>query len=95
MEYAIHTDEKFGPLTLIDAGALADACTEPWWNQTLCRVNDSALRAVFSFERGRTSSQNGSHSNSPGTKCGHADYAPGDGAGETTGHRGEGSVDLK
>jgi len=51
MKYAIHTDAKFGPLTLIDAGALADACTEPWWNQTLCRVNDSAVRlGVFQGE---------------------------------------------
>jgi mannose-6-phosphate isomerase-like protein (cupin superfamily) len=51
MEYTIRTDVKFGPLTLIDAGALADACTEPWWNQTLCRVNDSAVRlGVFQGE---------------------------------------------
>jgi mannose-6-phosphate isomerase-like protein (cupin superfamily) len=51
MKYAINTDTKFGPLTLIDAGALADACTEPWWNQTLCRVNDSAVRlGVFQGE---------------------------------------------
>jgi mannose-6-phosphate isomerase-like protein (cupin superfamily) len=44
MEYTIRTEEKFGPLTLIDVAALADACTDRWWNQTLCRVNDSAVR---------------------------------------------------
>jgi mannose-6-phosphate isomerase-like protein (cupin superfamily) len=42
--YSINTDVKFGPLELIDVGALADACTEPWFNQTLCRVNDSVVR---------------------------------------------------
>jgi len=42
--YAIHTDVKFGPLEVVDVGALADACQEPWFNQTLCRVNDSVVR---------------------------------------------------
>ena len=51
MDYAIHTDEKYGPLERIDAGALADACTERWWNQTLCRVNDCVARlGVFQGE---------------------------------------------
>jgi len=51
MEYEIRTDVKFGPLTLIDAGALADACAVPWWNQTLTRVNDCAVRlGVFEGE---------------------------------------------
>ena len=43
-DYVLHMDEKFGPLELIDVGALADACTEPWFNQTLCRVNDTVIR---------------------------------------------------
>ena len=33
-----------GPLEVVDVQALADACTHPWYNQTLCRVNDSVVR---------------------------------------------------
>lgn len=44
MEYEIHTDVKYGPLEVIEAQQLADGCTAPWWNQTLCRVNDSVVR---------------------------------------------------
>lgn len=51
MDYAIHTDVKYEPLELIDAGALADACKEPWWNQTLCKINDCVARiGVFHGE---------------------------------------------
>ena len=32
------------PLELIDARALAAACTHKWYNQTLCQVNDSVVR---------------------------------------------------
>jgi mannose-6-phosphate isomerase-like protein (cupin superfamily) len=32
------------PLEVIDTNALADACTFAWYNQTLCRVNDSVVR---------------------------------------------------
>ena len=42
--YAINLDTRFGPLELVDVQALADACKEPWYNQTLCRVNDSVVR---------------------------------------------------
>jgi len=42
--YAINLDTRFGPLELIDVQALVDACKEPWYNQTLCRVNDSVVR---------------------------------------------------
>ena len=42
--YATHLDIKFDPLELIDVQALADACTDQWYNQTLCRVNDSVVR---------------------------------------------------
>ena len=31
-------------LELIDVQRLADACTHRWYNQTLCRVNDSVVR---------------------------------------------------
>jgi mannose-6-phosphate isomerase-like protein (cupin superfamily) len=44
MKYDIHTDVKFAPLELIDAGRLADECSVPWWNQTLCQVNDCVAR---------------------------------------------------
>ncbi len=42
--YETRLDVKYGPLEVVDAGALALACTHPWWNQTLCRVNDSVVR---------------------------------------------------
>jgi mannose-6-phosphate isomerase-like protein (cupin superfamily) len=42
--YSTHTDIKYGPLELVDIPALAGACTERWYNQTLCRVNDSVVR---------------------------------------------------
>jgi mannose-6-phosphate isomerase-like protein (cupin superfamily) len=32
------------PLELIDIKALADACEYKWFNQTLCKVNDSVVR---------------------------------------------------
>jgi mannose-6-phosphate isomerase-like protein (cupin superfamily) len=33
-----------GPLEVIDEKALADACEFDWYNQTLCKVNDSVVR---------------------------------------------------
>ncbi len=33
-----------GPLEIIDEKALADACEHDWYNQTLCKVNDSVIR---------------------------------------------------
>ena len=51
MGYAIHTDVKYRPLELVDAGRLADTCPEKWWNQTLCQVNDCVARlGVFEGE---------------------------------------------
>lgn len=44
MEYNIHTDVKYGPLEVVEVGRIADECAERWWNQTLCRVNDSVVR---------------------------------------------------
>jgi mannose-6-phosphate isomerase-like protein (cupin superfamily) len=32
------------PLEVIDTQAIADAVTHPWFNQTLCKVNDSVVR---------------------------------------------------
>jgi mannose-6-phosphate isomerase-like protein (cupin superfamily) len=49
--YDIHTDIKYAPLEVIEAGALADQCDQKWWNQTLCQVNDSVARiGVFEGE---------------------------------------------
>jgi mannose-6-phosphate isomerase-like protein (cupin superfamily) len=42
--YSTHLDVRFAPLELIDVQALVDACTHPWWNQTLCAVNDAVVR---------------------------------------------------
>ena len=33
-----------GSLEVIDVGQLADTCAHQWYNQTLCRVNDSVVR---------------------------------------------------
>lgn len=42
--YSIHTDVKFPPLHLIDVRKLQEETKEQWFNQTLCRVNDSVVR---------------------------------------------------
>ncbi len=42
--YAINLDARHAPLEVVDVQALVDACREPWYNQTLCRVNDSVVR---------------------------------------------------
>jgi hypothetical protein len=45
--YSIHLDERFGPLEVVDVPSLVEACTETWYNQTLCRVNDSVVRLLL------------------------------------------------
>jgi mannose-6-phosphate isomerase-like protein (cupin superfamily) len=42
--YATHLDIKFPVLRLVDVAALVKACTDKWYNQTLCKVNDSVVR---------------------------------------------------
>jgi mannose-6-phosphate isomerase-like protein (cupin superfamily) len=42
--YATHLDTKYGPLERVDVPALVAACADRWYNQTLCRVNDSVVR---------------------------------------------------
>lgn len=42
--YDTHLDVRYPPLEVIDVPALAAACTHPWYNQTLCQVNDSVVR---------------------------------------------------
>ncbi|HTK30400.1 MAG TPA: cupin domain-containing protein [Candidatus Saccharimonadaceae bacterium] len=42
--YVTHLDIKFAPLEVVEVGALVDACTDRWYNQTLCQVNESVVR---------------------------------------------------
>ena len=42
--YATHLDIKYEPLEVIDVQKVVDAVTDQWYNQTLCKVNDSVVR---------------------------------------------------
>src|SRR5215813_2166365 len=42
-QYNINLDTRFAQLEKMDIGALA-AAAKPWFNQTLCRVNDCVVR---------------------------------------------------
>ena len=42
--YATHLDIRYPSLEVVDVPALIAACTDRWYNQTLCRVNDSVVR---------------------------------------------------
>ena len=42
--YATHLDVLFRALEVVDVPALVAACTDRWYNQTLCRVNESVVR---------------------------------------------------
>jgi mannose-6-phosphate isomerase-like protein (cupin superfamily) len=42
--YATYLDIKFPPLAVVDVPALVKACTDKWYNQSLCQVNDSVVR---------------------------------------------------
>ena len=42
--YSINLDARYAPLEIVDVQALVDACEDPWYNRTLCRVNDSVVR---------------------------------------------------
>ncbi len=42
--YDTHLNILHESLETIDVPALVAACTHPWWNQTLCKVNDSVVR---------------------------------------------------
>ena len=42
--YATYLDVRFPALSLVDVRSLVDACTDRWYNQTLCKVNDSVVR---------------------------------------------------
>ena len=42
--YATFLNVLYPSLSLVDVSSLAESCTERWYNQTLCRVNDSVVR---------------------------------------------------
>jgi mannose-6-phosphate isomerase-like protein (cupin superfamily) len=42
--YATYLDIQFPALSVIDVPAMVEACTDRWYNQTLCKVNDSVIR---------------------------------------------------
>src|SRR5436189_2083313 len=42
--YATHLNVLFPPLEVVDVQPLVDACTDRWYNQTLCKVNESVVR---------------------------------------------------
>jgi GNAT superfamily N-acetyltransferase len=49
--YETRLNIQFGPLETIDEKTIADACRFKWFNQTLCKVNDSVVRmGVFDGE---------------------------------------------
>jgi hypothetical protein len=45
--YDTRLNIQFNPLELIDIQPIADDCTHPWFNQTLCKVNDSVVRVAI------------------------------------------------
>ena len=44
LPYETRLDILHGPLELIDVKQLAEDCKFPWFNQTLCKVNDAVVR---------------------------------------------------
>jgi mannose-6-phosphate isomerase-like protein (cupin superfamily) len=42
--YETRLNVLHGPLELVDVNALAAACDHTWFNQTLCKVNNSVVR---------------------------------------------------
>jgi len=42
--YVNHMNILHDPLQLIDVQNLVNNCTDKWYNQTLCQVNDSVVR---------------------------------------------------
>ena len=42
--YVTHMNVLYGCSQLIDVQALVEKCTDRWYNQTLCEVNDSVVR---------------------------------------------------
>ena len=44
IEYSMNMDVLYGFLTRVDIPKLIRECDDPWWNQTLCQVNDCVVR---------------------------------------------------
>ncbi len=42
--YATYLDIRYPPLEVVDVPAIVDAVRDQWYNQTLCKVNDSVVR---------------------------------------------------
>ncbi len=42
--YATHLDLRYHALEVVDIQKLVDSVTDRWYNQTLCKVNDSVVR---------------------------------------------------
>src|SRR5262245_57987508 len=42
--YATHLNILFPQLAKVDVSALVAVCKDQWYNQTLCKVNDSVIR---------------------------------------------------
>ncbi len=42
--YATYLDVKFPALKVVAVPGLVAQCDHPWYNQTLCKVNDSVIR---------------------------------------------------
>ncbi|MFX1506715.1 MAG: cupin domain-containing protein [Promethearchaeota archaeon] len=43
-DYKFQMEDKYGYLKIIDIPEIIESCTEQWFNQTLCHVNDSVVR---------------------------------------------------
>ena len=42
--YKTYLNILHGPFEVIDVQELTDTCTDKWYNQTLCKVNESVVR---------------------------------------------------
>ena len=42
--YVSHMNALHQPLEVVDVRSLVEACTDKWYNQNLCQVNDSVVR---------------------------------------------------
>lgn len=42
--YTTRLNIYYQPLDIVNVPALVETCTDPWFNQTLCQVNDSVVR---------------------------------------------------
>ena len=42
--YTTNLNILYGPEEIVDVPSLVAACTVPWYNQTLCKVNDAVVR---------------------------------------------------